>query len=104
MNTEDWKNERSSLWQKYVNNEVLNYNTSCYTIIEREPSSVLQGRIAYIDLALNLGFCPQKNPCQSHKLPYLSLNKVKWFFKTSVKIQCTPTSSTKLREREYVFV
>ena len=37
--------ERRSLWHKYVNIVVLNYNTTYHTSIGCEPSQVLQGRV-----------------------------------------------------------
>ena len=39
--------ERRSLWHKYVNIAVLNYNTSYHTSIGCEPSRVFHGRIPY---------------------------------------------------------
>ena len=39
--------ERISLWHKYVNIAVLNYNTSYHTSICCEPSRVFHGRIPY---------------------------------------------------------
>ena len=37
--------ERRSLWRKYINIAVLNYNTSYHTSIGCEPSRVFHGRI-----------------------------------------------------------
>ena len=52
--------ERRSLWHKYVNIAVLNYNTSYHTSIGCEPSRVFHGRIPYIILDLKLGIRPQQ--------------------------------------------
>ena len=51
-----------SLWHKYINIAVLNYNTSCYTSIGCEPSRVFHGRIPYNVLDLKLGILPQQQP------------------------------------------
>ena len=40
--------ERRSLWQKYVNIAVLNYNTCCHACIDCEPSRAFHGRIPTI--------------------------------------------------------
>ena len=39
--------ERRSLWHKYINISVLNYNTSFHTSIGCEPSRFFHGRIPY---------------------------------------------------------
>ena len=39
--------ERRSMWHKYVNIEVLNYNTYYHTSIGCEPSRVFLGRVPY---------------------------------------------------------
>ena len=54
--------ERRSLWHKYVNIAVLNYNTSYHTSIGCEPSQVFHGRIPYNILDLKLGIRPQQPP------------------------------------------
>ena len=51
--------ERRSLWHKYINIPVLDYNTSCHTSIGCEPSRVFRGRLLYIVLDLKLGNRPQ---------------------------------------------
>ena len=52
--------ERRSLWHKYINIAVLNYNTSYHTSIGFEPSRVFHGRIPYNVLDLKLGIRPQQ--------------------------------------------
>ena len=54
--------ERRSLWHKYVNIAVLNYNTSYHTSIGCEPSRVFHGRIPYNVLDLKIGIRPQQHP------------------------------------------
>ena len=51
--------ERRSIWHKYVNIAVLNYNTSYHTGIGCEPNRVFHGRIPYNILDLKLGIRPQ---------------------------------------------
>ena len=52
--------ERRSLWHRYINSAVLNYNTSYHTSIGCEPSRVFHGRIPYNVLDLKLGIRPQQ--------------------------------------------
>ena len=52
--------ERRSLWHKYINIAVLNYNTSYHTSIGFEPSRVFHGRNPYNVLDLKLGTRPQQ--------------------------------------------
>ena len=54
--------ERKSLWHKYVNIVVLNYNTSYHTCFDYETSRVFHGRIPYNILDLNLGIRPEQQP------------------------------------------
>ena len=54
--------ERRSLWHKYINIAVLNYNTSYHTSIGCEPSRVFHGRIPHNVLDLKLGIRPQQQP------------------------------------------
>ena len=51
---------RSSLWHKYVNIDLLNYNTSYHTSIGCEPSPVFHGCIPYNVLDLKLEIRPQQ--------------------------------------------
>ena len=52
--------ERRSLWLKYINIAVLNYNTSYHSSIGCEPSRVFHGRIPYNIRDLKMGIRPQK--------------------------------------------
>ena len=54
--------ERRSLWHKYINIAVLNYNTSYHTSIGSEPSRVFHGRIPYNVLDIKMGIRPQQQP------------------------------------------
>ena len=54
--------ERRSLWHKYVNIAVPNYNTSYHASIGCEPSRVFHGRIPYNILDLKMGIRPQQIP------------------------------------------
>ena len=60
--------ERRSLWHKYINIAVLNYNTSYHTSIGCEPSRVFNGRIPYNVLDLKLGVHPQQQPIPTSQI------------------------------------
>ena len=68
---EPLKNEtggRRSMWHKYVNFPVLNYNTSYHTSISREPIRVFHGRISNNMLDLKLGRRPQQQPIPTSQI------------------------------------
>ena len=54
--------ERRSLWHKYINIAVLNYNTSYHTSNGCEPSRVFHGKNPYNVLDLKLWIRPQQQP------------------------------------------
>ena len=60
--------ERRSLWHKYINFAVLNYNTSYHTRTGCEPSRVLHGCIPYNVLDLKLGIRPQEQPIPTSRI------------------------------------
>ena len=60
--------ERRSLWHKYINIAVLNYNTSYHTSIGCEISRDFQGRIPYNVLDLKLGIRPQQQPIPTSQI------------------------------------
>ena len=60
--------ERRSLWHKYINIAVLNYNTSYHTNIGCEPSRVFHGKIPYKVLDLKLGIRPQQQPIPTSQI------------------------------------
>ena len=52
--------ERRSMWYKFVNIAVLNYNAFYHTNNGCEPSRVFHGRVSYNVLDLKMGIRPQK--------------------------------------------
>ena len=60
--------EQRSLWHKYINIAVLNYNTSYHTSIGCEPSQVFHGRIPYTVLDLKLGIRSQQQPIPTSQI------------------------------------
>ena len=62
------RGERRSLWHKYVNIAVLNYNTPYHTSIGCEPSRGFHGRIPYNILDLKLGIRPQQQPIPTSQI------------------------------------
>ena len=54
------RGEGRSIWHKYVNITVLNYNTSYHTSIGCEPSRVFHGRVPYNVLDLMMGIRPRR--------------------------------------------
>ena len=60
--------ERRSLWHKYINIAVLNFNTSYHTSIGCEPSRVLHGRISSNVLDLKIGIRPQQQPIPASQI------------------------------------
>ena len=77
--------ERRSLWQKYVNIAVLNYNTSYHASIGCEPSKVFEGRIAYNILDLKLGIRPHKIPSLDSQTAQDMLEQTEIFFQDNRK-------------------
>ena len=69
--------ERRSLWHKYINIAVLNYNTSYHTSIGCEPSRVFPGRILYNVLDFKFRIRPQQQPIPISQIPKKFLNKQK---------------------------
>ena len=51
--------ERRSMWHKYVQIAVMNYNTSYHENLGCEPTTVFHGRIPYNILDLKLGLKPE---------------------------------------------
>ena len=60
--------ERRSLWHKFINIAVLNYNTTYHTSIGCEPIGVFHGRIPYNVLDLKLGIRPQQQPIPTSQI------------------------------------
>ena len=51
--------ERRSMWHKYVQIAVMNYNTSYHESLGCEPTTVFHGRIPYSILDIKLGLKPE---------------------------------------------
>ena len=66
--------ERRSMWHKYVQLAVMNYNTTYHETLGCEPSTVFHGRIPYTVLDLKLGIKPKwkttPNSDIAQQLPY----------------------------------
>ena len=60
--------EQRSLWHKYINIAVLNYNFSYHTSIGCEPSRVFHVRIPYIVLGIKMGIRPQQQPIPTSQI------------------------------------
>ena len=60
--------ERRSLWHKYINIAVLNYNTSYHTSTGCETSRVFHGKIPYNVLDLKLGIRPLQQPIPTSQI------------------------------------
>ena len=67
--------EQRSLWHKYVNIALLNYNTSYHTSFGCEPSQVVYGRIPYNIFDLKMEFAHNINPILFRKFPNMFLTK-----------------------------
>ena len=52
--------ERRSMWHKYVQIAVMNYNTSYHESLGCEPTTVFHGRIPYNILDIKLGLKPER--------------------------------------------
>ena len=105
--------ERRSLWHKYINIAVLNYNTSYHTSIGCEPSRVFHGRIPYNVLDLKLGIRPQQQPIPTSPIAQEVLEKTEMIHqglrknKMQAYIKYKPyydkkANASKLKEADYV--
>ena len=107
--------ERRSLWHKYVNNAVLNYNTSYHTSIDCEPSRVIHGRTPYNVLDLKLGNRPQQQPIPTSQMAQEVLEQTemthqgvrKKAMQAYIKYKAyydRKANASKLKEADYVYV
>ena len=107
--------ERRSLWHKYVNIAVLNYNTSYHTSIGCEPSRVFHGRIPYNILDLKLGICPQQQPIPTSQIAQDILEQTdmihqdvrKNTMQAYIKYKAyydKKANASKLKEADYVYI
>ena len=60
--------DRRSLWHKFINIAVLNYNTSHHTSFGCEPSRVFHGKTVYKVLDLKLGIRPKQQPIPTSQI------------------------------------
>ena len=107
--------ERRSLWHKYVNIAVLNYNTSYHTSIGCEPSRVFHGRIPYNILNLKLGIRPQQLPIPTSQIVHEILgqtemihqdvrkNTMQAYIKNKAYYD-KKANASKLKEADYVYI
>ena len=107
--------ERRSLWHKYVNIAVLNYNTSYHTSIGCEPSRVFHGRIPYNILDLKLGIRPQQQPIPTSQIAQDILDQTEMIhqdvrkntLQAYIKYKAyydKKANASKLKEADYVYI
>ena len=107
--------ERRSLWHKYVNIAVLNYNTSYHTSIGCEPSRVFHGRIPYNILDLKLGIRPQQQPIPTSQIAQDILEQTEMIhqdvrkntMQAYIKYKAyydKKANASKLKETDYVYI
>ena len=107
--------ERRSLWHKYINIAVLNYNTSYHTSIGCEPSRVFHGRIPYNILDLKLGIRPQQQPIPTSQLAQEVLEQTEMIYQDVRKNTMQAyikhkayydkkANASKLKEADYVYI
>ena len=107
--------ERRSLWHKYINIAVLNYNTSYHTSIGCEPSRVFHGRIPYNILDLKLGIRPQRQPIPTSQIAQNILEQTEMIYQdvrkntmqAYIKYKAyydKKANASKLKEADYVYI
>ena len=107
--------ERRSLWHKYINIEVLNYNTSYHTSIGCEPSRVFHGRFPYNILDLKLGIRPQQQPIPTSQIAQEVLEQTEMIYQdvrkntmqAYIKYKAyydKKAKASKLKEADYVYI
>ena len=72
--------ERRSMWYKYVNIAVLNYNISYHTAFGCESSRVLHGRVPYNVLDLKMGIRPKRTPTPNSQFVEVVLKQTEMIF------------------------
>ena len=68
--------ERRSIWRKYVNTAVLNYNTCYHASFGCKPGTVFHGRVPYNVLGLKMGVRLQKMPTPNSQFAKDSLEQI----------------------------
>ena len=107
--------ERRSLWHKYINIAVLNYNTSYHTSTGCEPGRVFHGRIPYKVLDLKLGIRPQQHPIPTSQIAQEVLEQTemihqnvgKNIMQAYIKYKAfydKKANASKLKEADYVYI
>ena len=107
--------ERRSLWHKYINIAVLNYNTSYHTSIGFEPSQVFHDRFPYNVLDLKLGIHPQQQPIPTSQIAQEVLEQTEMIHQDDRKNTMQAyikykayydkkAKGSKLKEADYVYI
>ena len=107
--------ERRSLWHKYANIAVLNYNTYYHTSIGCEPSRVFHGRIPYNVLNLELGIFPQQQAFPTFQTAHDNLDQTEMIHQDVRKNPMQEymkynayydkkTNASKLKEADYLYI
>ena len=107
--------ERRSLWHKYINIAVLNYNTSYHTSIGCEPSRVFHGRNPYNVLDLKLEIRSQQQPVPTSQIAQEFLEQTEKIHQDVRKNTMQAyieykayydkkANASKLREADYVYI
>ena len=107
--------ERRSLWHKYINIAVLNYNTSYHTSIGCEPSRVFHGRIPYDVLGSQLEIRPQQQPIPFSQIAQDVLEQTEMIhhavrkntMQAYIKYKAyydKKANASKLKEADYVYI
>ena len=107
--------ERRSLWHKYINIAVFNYNTSYHSSIGCEPRRVFHGRIPYNNLDLKMGIRPQKTSSPDSQIAQDVLEQTEMIFQdvrrnimqSYIKYKAyydRKANASKLKQSEYVYI
>ena len=107
--------ERRSLWHKYINIAVLNYNTSYHTSTGCEPSRIFHGRIPYNVLDLKLGIRPEQQPIPTSQIAQEILEQTEMIhqdvrkntMQAYIKYKAyydKKANASKLKEADYVYI
>ena len=78
--------EGKSMWHKYVNIAVLNYDSSYHTRIGCEPSRVFHGRVPYNVLDFKMGTRPKRRPTPNSQIADEGLKQTEMIFHDVRKI------------------
>ena len=111
IETGEWR----SLWHKYINIAILNYNTSYHTSIGCEPSRVFHGRIPYNVLDLKLGIRPHQQPIPTSQIAQDLLEQTEMIhqdvrkntMQAYIKYKAyydKKANASKLKEADYVYI